>query len=68
MEDYKTIPITELVRRWREKRLEIAKQDEDKRSFKDVSELFAMRKEIDRRKGDTNPTAEVNFEQDYLTD
>ena len=53
---------------WQSKRLDIAKAKDGKPAFEDVEELFAMRRELDRRSGKKNPTIEVNFEEDYLTD
>lgn len=37
-------------------------------SQEDWDAAFAMRKEIDRRRGDTNPTTDVDFEGKYTTD
>lgn len=48
--DYRRLSVPELERLWASKR----------------DELIAIRKEIDRRKGDVPPPAEVNFEK-YIT-
>lgn len=34
----------------------------------DYDDLLAMRSELDRRKGEPKPSADVNFADEYLTD
>lgn len=63
--DYTSVSTDELTRQWERKRKAIAKKED--RSLGDIADLLAMRKEIDRRKGEANPTKEINFEN-YLTD
>ena len=33
-----------------------------------LNELYAIRRELDRRRGEDNPSTEVDFESNYLTD
>lgn len=66
--DYKGIPTPELERMWNERRLSM-KIGADRSMFRrDMEEVYAMRRELDRRRGDVAPSSDVNFEQKYLTD
>lgn len=62
---YSDIPTSILEKMWNDKRLHIRM---GKQMEKDLHEAFAMRKELDRRKGETNPSANVVFDKEYLTD
>ena len=62
--DYKTLTANELIELWKEKRTALAKGHGD--SIEQMGELYRLRREIDRRKGNT-PTAYVNFEE-YVSD
>lgn len=68
MKDYKSLSLPELVKKWQKKRMKLAQTDDKNRKFEDIEELFAMRKEIDRRKGEKKPTVNINFADEYLTD
>lgn len=63
--DYKSIPTPELERMWNEKRLSIRI---GKYFQEDMNEVYAMRKELDRRAGNEIPPVFVNFEKENLTD
>lgn len=63
--NYKNIPTQELEKMWNEKRLSITGGPGFR---KDMDEVFSMKKELDRRKGDIPKGQQVNFEQQYLTD
>ena len=62
--DYKSVSTSELDRRWARLRKRVIA---GKGKAKDMDELNALRREIDRRRGERNPTVEVNFE-DYVKD
>ena len=53
---------------WAEKRRRIAELSPADRPQRDMDELFALRKEISKRKGDLPPMASVDYAKDYLTD
>ena len=57
---YRTIPTEELVRMWRERRTMVQAPET-------IGELVDIRKELDRRKGNGNPSSSVDFEQ-FVTD
>lgn len=60
--DYRKMSTPALVRRWeRLRRRALAG------GTPDMDELSALRREIDRRKGERNPTVEIDFES-YITD
>lgn len=65
----KELPLKELERRYEEKKawLNARLSQYETAAGPDWDELFELRKEIDRRKGETNPTVNVNF-ADYLTE
>lgn len=63
--DYTSLSTDELTRLWERKRKAISKKEN--RTLDDISDLLAMRKEIDRRKGEPKPIKDINFEN-YLTD
>lgn len=57
----------DLVRRWERLRDRLASKKPSERMVDDLDELMALRREIDRRRGEKCPTVEVNFES-YITD
>lgn len=61
MRKYRDIPLEELEKMWNERRMHI------RIGTSDMDEVFEMRREIDRRKGNHNPSTDVNYES-YLTD
>ena len=65
---YDGIPLAMLEAEWAEKRRRIAELKPEDRLPSDMDELFSMRKEIERRKGNKNPVVNVNFSEEYLTD
>lgn len=65
---YDGIPLAMLEAKWAEKRRRIAELKPEDRLPSDMDELFSMRKEIERRKGNKNPVVNVNFSEEYLTD
>jgi len=68
MEEFKHLSTEELEKLWNEKRLSL-KITSDKKVFQEgLDEVYAMKKELDRRKGIKNPTEDVNFSKEYLTD
>lgn len=68
MEEFKHLSTEELEKLWNEKRLSL-KTTSDKKVFQEgLDEVYAMKKELDRRKGIKNPTEDVNFSKEYLTD
>ena len=65
---YDGIPLATLEAKWAEKRRIIAELKPEDRLPSDMDELFSMRKEISKRKGDLPPTVDVNYADKYLTD
>lgn len=63
--DYKKIETPELKRLWEAQRNKVVNHSHTQG---DLDELFAMKKELDRRKGEKNPIVDINFEQHYTTD
>lgn len=62
--DYRTLSTADLMERWEALRQKVLNKTG---VLRDMDELNALRREIDRRRGETNPTVDVNFE-DYITD
>lgn len=66
---YRDVPTPELVRMWEDERERLLAGDgRGVLKPSDYDHLLAMRRELDHRRGDVNPSVEVNFERDYLTD
>lgn len=63
---YQDHTLEELKALWKAKREEIARK-ENHDCLKELGELYKIRKEIERRLGESNPTVFVNFET-YITD
>ena len=68
MSKYSNMAFDALQFMWEEKRRRIAELPFKDRLPKDIEELTAMRKEIDKRKDIRKPSASVDFASDYLTD
>ena len=66
MSGYADIPTEALERMWRIERDRLSR-DKDA-VVGDYDALFAMRRELDRRKDEPKPSANVNFADEYLTD
>ena len=65
-DNYRDVPTVELERMWeRERERLLAKEDA---IIADYDGLFAMRRELDRRKDEPKRVVDVNFSKDYLTD
>ena len=62
---YRSIPLPELVRMWEAGRNAVVLGAGD--SDLTIGDLLDMRREIDRRRGESNPTVEVDFEK-YVKD
>ncbi len=66
MSGYASIPTARLQQMWeRERDRLLGKKDA---VIAEYDDLLAMRSELDRRKGDPKPSADVNFADEYLTD
>lgn len=65
--DYKRKSTAELEEEWMRKRDEVAGKKPSGRTRGDMDTLLALRREIDRRRGERNPTVEFNFES-YVKD
>ena len=66
MSGYASIPTARLQKMWeRERDRLLEKGDAVAGGY---GALLAMRSELDRRKGDPKPSADVNFADKYLTD
>lgn len=61
---YKDMNFSALMEEWCGLRDKVLSGD---RSQRNLDRLAVLRREIDRRKGEKNPTVEVNFE-DYVKD
>lgn len=66
MNEYASIPTSKLQKMWEKERERLAAMRDA--VVADYDSLLAMRRELDRRKDDPFPTAEVNFADEYLTD
>ena len=64
IKDYKSIPTPELERMWDKKRMSIRIGEHFR---EDLDDVYAMRKELDRRAGNEIPPVFVNFEKN-ITD
>lgn len=64
MAKYKHIPTEKLEQMWNQRRLRLRMGEHFK---SDMDEVYEMRRELDRRRGDTPPGEEINFEK-YTTD
>lgn len=62
--DYRKLSTSALVARWEGLRRKVMAGGG---VLSDMDELSALRREIDRRSGETRPTVEVDFEK-YITD
>lgn len=63
-EEYRRMSLSDLEDRWNRLRLKVESQGG---GLRDIDELYSLRREIDRRGGEKNPSVEVNFE-DYVKD
>jgi hypothetical protein len=70
MRKYANMPLKQLVALWEERRAEVARRAKAGESTYGLAcELYDMRREIERRKGNgDNPTCDVDFCKNYLTD
>ena len=66
MSGYASIPTARLQRMWERERDRLLEKEDS--VVGDYDALLAMRSELDRRKGDPKPSADVNFADEYLTD
>ena len=66
MNEYASIPTARLQRMWERERERLLRMKDA--VVADYDSLLAMRKELDRRKDDPLPTADINFADEYLTD
>lgn len=66
MSGYASIPTERLQRMWERERDRLLEKGDA--VVGDYDALLAMRSELDRRKGDPKPSADVNFADEYLTD
>ena len=60
---YHTVPTVELVAMWERERDRLRRSGSG-----DFDALYAMRRELDRRRDEPKPTVDVNFSSEYLTD
>lgn len=65
-EKYRKLPTHVLERLWEVERDRLAANPDA--VVGDYDDLLAMRRELDRRKDEGKPIADVNFSKDYLTD
>lgn len=63
---YQDYTLEELKTLWKQKRNDIAQKDTHD-CLKEMGELYKLRREIERRLGESNPIVNVNFEN-YITD
>ena len=68
MGGYRTIPTSRLVEMWEEGVNAVKGRDPSELTVGEYSELYEMRKELDRRKDEPKQVVDVNFSKDYLTD
>ena len=68
MSNYKDISTSELEKMWNERRLSLKISSDPSVFRKGMDEVFAMRRELDRRLGEKKPSVDVNFEREYVTD
>ena len=62
--NYGNIPTSMLEVMWKQKCIQIRMGS---KMAKDLEDAFAMRRELDKRKGVKNPTTEIDYEK-YITD
>lgn len=68
MSKYRDVPTTELERMWNEKRLSL-KIGADSSVFRgELDEVYEMRRELDRRRGEVPQAKDVDFGKEYVTD
>ena len=65
MSKYSDISTEELRKRWETQRTKVVNHTH---SQADLDELLAMRKELDKRNGEKNPSIDYNFVQNNTTD
>lgn len=58
--EYRSLSTAELEQRWNGLRLKIESQNG---GLSDIDALYAIRRELDRRRGESSPIVEVNFEE-----
>lgn len=68
MGGYRTIPTVRLVEMWEAGVNAVKGRDPSELTVGEYSELYEMRKELDRRKDEPKHIVDVNFSKDYLTD
>ena len=68
MKNLKEFSNEDLVALWWEKKEAIRNKGIENCTQEDMDELLAMKREIDKRKGERPPQIHVNFEEKYLTD
>lgn len=66
MNEYASIPTSKLQKMWEKERGRLAAMRDA--VVADYDELLAMRSELDRRRDEPKPSAQVNFADEYLTD
>lgn len=66
MSGYASIPTARLQQMWERERDRLLEKGDAVAG--DYGVLLAMRSELDRRKGEPKPSADVNFADEYLTD
>ena len=68
IDGYRSIPTSRLVEMWEAGVNAVKGKDPSELTVGDYDAIYEMRKELDRRSGDTNPSVHVDFESDYVTD
>ena len=66
MNEYASVPTPVLQGMWERERDRLLEKEDA--AIADYDALLAMRRELDRRKDDPKPSADVNFADEYLTD
>jgi len=68
MRDFSGIPTSVLVRMLADAREAVMSKEPSERTWSDYDELYAMSRELDKRKDEPKQVVDVNFSKDYLTD